>query len=132
MNLRIILYICSSLFLGSCVQAPTFKDEDHALITSNYPIVSVNGIGVENTYKLDIHTGENTLVIVYHTYQKDYQCTFTWSAKAATAYEVTDQENRYPLTLYRWIRRNSLWAVRLDPIDPLACPAVSREQNAQD
>ena len=131
MNMRNTLFICSCLLLGSCVQAPTFKGEGHALITSNYPIVSVNGVGVEDTYKLDIDTGENTLVIVYHTYLKDYHCTFTWTAKAATAYEVTDQENRYPLTLYRWIKRNSLWAVRLDPIDPLACPAVSREENVK-
>ena len=131
MSLRIILFICSSLFLGSCVQAPTFKGEGYALITSNYPIVSVNGFAVEDSYKLDIDTGENTLVIVYHTYTKDYHCTFTWTATAATAYEVTDQENRYPLTLYRWIKRNSLWAVRLDPVDPLACLAVSHEENAQ-
>ena len=121
MNLRIILFICSVLLLGSCVQAPTFKDEDHAHISSNYPIVSVNGVGVEDTYKLDISAGETTLVIVYHTYTKDYHCTFTWTAQAATAYEVTDQENRYPLTLYRWIRRNGLWAVRLDPVDPVEC-----------
>jgi hypothetical protein len=127
MNMRIILFISSSLLLGSCVQAPIFKDADHALITSNYPIISINGVGIEDTYKLDLDTGENTLVIVYHTYSKDYHCTFTWTAEAATAYEVTDQENRYPLTLYRWIRKNSLWAVRLNPIDPLACSIVSRE-----
>jgi len=126
MNLRIILFICSVLLLGSCVQAPTFKDEDHAHISSNYPIVSVNGVGVEDTYKLDISAGETTLVIVYHTYTKDYHCTFTWTAQAATAYEVTDQENRYPLTLYRWIRRNGLWAVRLDPVDPEECSIVSK------
>jgi len=127
MNLRIILFICSSLLLGSCVQAPTFKGENYALITSNYPIVSVNGVETEDTYKLDIDTGENTLVIVYHTYQKDYHCTFTWDAVAGTVYEVTDQENKFPLTLYRWVRTNSLWANRLDPADPLECSIVSNE-----
>jgi len=127
MNLRIILFICSSLLLGSCVQAPTFKGENYALITSNYPIVSVNGVETEDTYKLDIDTGENTLVIVYHTYQKDYHCTFTWDAVAGTVYEVTDQENKFPLTLYRWVRTNSLWANRLDPVDPLECSIVSNK-----
>ena len=131
MNLRITSYICSSLLLASCVQAPTFKGEDYALLISNYPIISVNGVAVEDTYKLDIDTGENTLVIVYHTYTKDYHCTFTWTATAGTAYEVTDQENRYPLTLYRWVRKNSLWALRLDPVDPSACTTVSNKDNAE-
>ena len=93
--------------------------ESYAFIKSNYPIVSVNGVEVEPVYTLDIATGENSLVIVYHTYRHDYNCTFTWTAVAGIAYEVTDQENKYPLTLYRWIRKNSLWASRLDPIDPL-------------
>jgi hypothetical protein len=132
MNMRIILFICSSLLLSSCVQSPTFKADDHAVITSNYPIVSVNDVELlEETYKLDIEAGENTLVIVYHTYQHDYHCTFSWTAVAGTAYEVTDQENKYPLTLYRWIRRNSLWAVRLNPVDPMECTIVSEDGDAQ-
>jgi hypothetical protein len=131
MNMRVILFICSSLLLGSCVQSPIYKGDDYAFISSNYPIVSVNGVDVEDTYQLDIDTGENTLVIVYRTYKKDYHCTFTWVATAGTAYEVTDQENRYPLTLYRWVRRNSLWANRLDPVDPLECTAVKQEDGVE-
>jgi hypothetical protein len=131
MNMRIILFICSGLSLGSCVQSPIYKGDDYAFISSNYPIVSVNGVDVEDTYQLDIDTGENTLVIVYRTYKKDYHCTFTWVATAGTAYEVTDQENRYPLTLYRWVRRNSLWANRLDPVDPLECTAVKQEDGVE-
>lgn len=127
--MRIKLFIFSSLLLGSCVQAPTFKGEDYAHITSNYPIVSVNGVGLENIYELDIDSGENTLVIVYHTYTKDYHCTFSWTAEAATAYEVTDQENRFPLTLYRWTRKNRLWAVRRDPVDPLQCSVTSKAED---
>lgn len=130
MNIRIILFICSSLLLGSCVQAPTFKGEDYAYIKSNYPIVSVNGVSVEDTYELDIDTGENVVVIVYHAYLKDYHCTFNWAAGAGKVYEVTDQENRYPLTLYRWVRKNSLWAMRLDPIDPVGCSTVSHDEGA--
>lgn len=130
MNLRIILFILSSLFLGSCVQAPAFKGDEYAVITSNYPIVKVNDVEIKDTYTLDIEAGENTLEIVYNTYRYDYFCIFSWTAIAGTAYEVTDQENQYPLTLYRWVRRNGLWANRLDPVDPLKCSAVSKEGDA--
>jgi hypothetical protein len=126
MSLRTILSSFSCLLLCSCVQYPVFKGDDYALITSNYPIVSVNGVDVEDTYRLDIEAGDNALVIVYNTYQHDYFCTFNWTASAATAYEVTDHEKRYPLTLYRWIRRNGLWAVRLDPVNPEECSIVSK------
>jgi hypothetical protein len=121
MNMRIILFICTGLLLGSCVQSPALKGDNYAFITSNYPIVSVNGVAAEDNYKLDINAGENTLVVVYHTYTKEYHCTFAWLAAPGTVYEVIDQENRYPLTLYRWVRTNSLWANRLDPVDPLEC-----------
>lgn len=131
MNFRIILFIFSSLFLGGCVQAPIFKGDDYAHITSNYPIVKVNGVEIEKTYDLDLEAGNNALVIVYNTYNYDYFCTFSWKAEAGTAYEVTDQENKYPLTLYRWVRTNGLWANRRDPADPLNCTSVSKEDNKQ-
>ena len=118
---RIIFFTLSCMALGSCVQPPVFKSEDYALIISNYPIVAVNGIDIEKTYRLDLAAGENSLVIVYNTYQHDYFCTFSWLAKTGTAYEVTDQENLYPLTLYHWHRKNGLWAIRLEPVDPLEC-----------
>ena len=50
-------------------------------------------------------------MIVYNTYRHDYYCSFRWTAVADAVYEVTDQENRYPLTLYRWVKTNSLWAL---------------------
>ena len=115
------LTICACLFFTACVQAPVYKGANYALIKSNYPIVSLNGVEVDPSYSLDIEAGETTLVIVYHTYQYNYSCTFSWTAVAGTAYEVTDQDNSYPLTLYRWVRTNSLWASRLDPLDPLKC-----------
>ena len=130
MNFRIILFIFSSLLLGACVQAPIFKGDDYAHITSNYPIVKVNGAEIEKIYELDLDAGDNSLVIVYNTYYYDYFCTFTWDAVAGTAYEVTDQENKYPLTLYRWVRTNSLWANRRDPLDPLGCTRVSTGDEA--
>ncbi len=84
-------------------------------------MVRLNGVEIEPSYELDIEAGEINLVIVYRSYQYDYNCTFTWTAVAGTAYEVTDQEKSYPLTLYRWVRKNSLWAIRMDPVDPLQC-----------
>jgi len=126
MNMRNILFNCSCLLLSSCVQAPAFKGDDYAVIMSNYPIVSVNDIEIEGSYRLDLDAGDYSLVIVYNTYNYDYHCTFNWNAAAGTAYEVTDQENQYPLTLYRWVRTNVLWANRLDPIDPLKCSIVSK------
>jgi hypothetical protein len=118
---RIIFFTILCIVLSSCVQPPVFKAEDYALIKSNYPIVTVNGADIEKTYKLDLEAGNNSLVVVYNTYQHDYFCTFSWLAMAGTAYEVTDHENQYPLTLYRWHRKNGLWAIRLDPVDPLEC-----------
>ena len=126
MNGRVIFIIFSLLCVSACVKAPVFKQGNYAFIRSNYPIVNVNGVKVEPAYRLDIEAGENILVIVYNTYQHDYFCTFSWTALANTAYEVVDKENRYPLTLYRWVRTNSLWASRLDPADPLECAQKPR------
>ncbi len=126
MSMRIILLACCYLILGACVRAPEFKTDNTAYIRSNYPIVSVNGEQLEPVYRLDIEAGANTVVIVYNTYRHDYYCTFSWTSAVNTAYEVTDQENRYPLTLYRWVRTNSLWASRLDPTDPVACISKAR------
>lgn len=117
----VILFILSCLVLTGCVQVPAFKSEEHALIKSNYPIVTINGDEIEKTYQLDLEAGENSLVAVYNTYQYDYYCTFNWLAKAGIAYEITDQENEDPLTLYRWHKKNGLWAIRLEPVDPVEC-----------
>ena len=118
---RTTFFTILCMVLGSCVQPPVFKTEEYALIKSNYPIVAINDNEIEKTYKLDLEAGKNSLVVVYNTYQYDYFCTFSWLAVSGTAYEITDQENQYPLTLYRWHRKNSLWAIRLDPVDPLEC-----------
>ena len=110
-----------ALLLTGCVQSPVFNSNDHSFIKSSYPVISVNGNSIEPSYKVDLTPGENSVIITYLTYRYDYACTFKWNVDANTVYEVVDQENRYPLTLYRWIRRNSLWAARLDPVDPLEC-----------
>lgn len=121
MNRLLLVIIGCCLFFSACVQAPVIKEGDNALIKSNYPVVSANGVEIKPSYRLDISVGENTLVIIYNTYRYDYHCVFTWTAEAGSAYEVTDQYNKYPLTLYRWVKTNSFWASRLDPIDPLEC-----------
>ena len=121
MNIRVLEIICIAIVLSSCVQPAVFKNDGYALIKSNYPIISHNDEEIEPAYTLDIASGSNTITIEYHTYRHDYHCTFTWNAESKTAYEVTDQYNRYPLTLYRWDRTNSLWATRMDPVDPTQC-----------
>jgi len=122
-----------SLCLSGCVQTPPVKQGDYALLISNYPITQVNGetIGSESDehYKKDINAGENTAVIVYNTYTYDYFCSFTWKAEPRLIYEVTDQENAEPLTLYRWKRKNRLWAQRLNPVEPTHC---ERKRVSQD
>ena len=126
MNIRALLLLLS-LILSACVQPPAFKGDNDAFIRSNYPIINVNGEEIEPSYKTYLEPGENTLVITYLTYRHDYHCTFKWEVEANTVYEVTDQGNRYPLTLYRWIRSNSFWAARLDPIDPVKCIKKNRK-----
>lgn len=127
MKNRALFFTTLCLLLSSCVQPPVFKTEEHAVIISNYPIVAINGVEIEKAYQLDLKAGKNSLLIVYNTYEYDYFCTFNWLAKAGTAYEVTDQENQYPLTLYRWHKKNTLWAIRFDPVDPVECSKKLKE-----
>lgn len=115
------------LSLAGCVKTPVFKDDQHALLVSNYPVVSYNNKETENIYMLDILEGETTVVIVYNTYTRDYRCTFSWRASAGIKYEVTDQSNRFPLTLYHWVRDNGVWAIRTDPVDPVKCTSDDKD-----
>jgi len=123
--MRTCVIAFAALLLNACVQAPVFKSEEHALLKSSYPVVKLNGVTIQPSYKLDISAGDTTAVVVFRSYRYDYHCIFTWNAKPGTAYEVTDQEDKYPLTLYRWVRSNALWAARLDPVDPVDCAQKS-------
>lgn len=127
MKQHVITISCLALLLTGCVQAPVFTNDDHAFVKSSYPIINVNGNAIEPSYQVDLTPGENSVIITYLTYRYDYDCTFKWNVDANTVYEVVDQENRHPLTLYRWIRRNSLWAARLDPVDPVECIKTPRK-----
>ena len=113
------------LALAGCVQLPQI-DDDQVLLTSNYPIIEVNGRATADQsttglYRVQLPAGENDVVIVYQTYNYDYHCRFAWDAQAANRYEVTDYGYRYPLTLFRWEYVNSLWAKRSMPTDPVSC-----------
>ena len=121
MKTRFLLAACCFLITTACVRQPEFRGPDYAFLRSNYPIVELNGERIEPAYRLDIPAGKMNAVIVYKTYRHDYICTFSWIAESNTVYEVTSQWNSDPLTLYRWVRTNSLWASRLDPAVPLDC-----------
>jgi hypothetical protein len=116
-----VLLICLVIFIAACVKAPVFESHNQALLRSNYPIVRLNGNDIEPSYSLTFAAGNTTAVVVYRSYRYEYACHFTWDAAPGTVYEVTDQEDKYPLTLYRWVRTNRLWASRLSPLDPEQC-----------
>jgi len=97
---QIVIFTALCLTLVSCVRPPVFKADGYALIKSSSPIVAINGVDIEKSCQLDLEAGENSLRVIYNTYQQDYLCTFSWTAVADTAYEITDQENQYPLTLF--------------------------------
>jgi len=121
MRARLCILLLFSLLVSACVQVPVYKKDGYALVKSSHAMVNLNGVDMGPTYRIDIKEGQNTLVVIYPSYRYKYRCTFVWRAAAETAYEITDQEKQYPLTLYRWVRRNALWAVRLDPVDPERC-----------
>ena len=131
-SLTAIALLACGMFISGCVQTPPVKQGDYALLISNYPIIQINGEAIkgetDDRYKQDIKAGENTAVIVYNTYSYDYFCSFTWTAEPRLIYEVTDQENSEPLTLYQWKRKNRFWSMRLDPIDPSHCERKPRSQ----
>ena len=127
MKQQIITVSALTLSLTGCVQSPVFTSDNHAFVKSSYPVITVNSNAIEPSYQVDLTPGENTLVVTYLTYKYNYDCTFKWNVEVNTVYEVVDQENKYPLTLYRWIRRNSLWAARLDPVDPVECIKKPRQ-----
>lgn len=126
MKTRFVVLI-TLLCVNACVKAPVYKGENYALIRSSHAIISINGTKVESKHSLDLLAGENTLVVLYPTYRHRYNCQFEWTSKPGTTYEITDQENKYPLTLYRWKRQNGLWASRLDPVDPVKCSLENEE-----
>ena len=121
MKIPLITIVFTSFLVSACVKTTVYKGENYTFIKSSHAIININGKQVDPTYALDINAGHIFLVVLYSTYRHAYYCHFDWVSKPHTTYEITDQENKYPLTLYRWERENDLWASRLDPVDPLKC-----------
>jgi len=130
--MRFFLPCLAVVLVSACVKAPVYKGENYARVESSHAIVSINGEKVPPTYSLDLPAGDNSLVALYPTYHHQYYCHFVWNAKPHTAYEITDQENKYPLTLYRWKRANDFWAERLDPVDPVECIHEENQSRTED
>lgn len=128
---RCLLPIVAGLLLAACVEVPVIT-QHHALLTSNYPVVEVNGEPIADSYRTELPAGEVTVVAVYRAYRRDYHCRFSWDAVADTRYEITDYDHRFPLTLYRWQKKNRLWARRLEPAEPLDCEAVAAPDAADE
>lgn len=121
MKARFFFLCLVVIFVSACVKAPAYKGPDHAFLNSSHAIININGKEVEPKYTLDLIAGKNTLVVLYATYKQRYHCEFVWTSTPGTAYEITDHEKLYPLTLYRWKKKNDLWSSRLDPVDPVKC-----------
>ena len=113
------IFICANL--GGCIASGPAAPEGRALLITGYPIVLVDGNAVESSYALELAPGNHSITVVYQTYSWNYHCQFEWEADADQRYEVVDSDNVHPLTLYRWVRINSLWAARYDPVNPVSC-----------
>lgn len=123
MKQRKLVFISTLLcMLVGCVQHPEFDDSgEYASVVSSHPVVMLDGVALSKLYQLQLEAGEHEMLILYNTIKYEYNCYFKWYAEPNTQYEVVDHENAHPLTLYRWVRRGPLWAVRLDPVTPVRC-----------
>lgn len=119
--MKVPLLLLSLILLQGCISAGSAAPKRGVLLKSSYPIISLDEKDIEPSYELELEAGHHTLMVVYSTYRKNYHCLFTWQAQADTRYEIVDSSNTYPLTLFRWARRNGLWAIRYDPLDPERC-----------
>lgn len=113
--------------LAGCVEHPPHREEGtHALLFSWTPILSVNGQPPEDAYRSLLLPGDYRLEVLYRSYRQDYQCRFELRAEAGRTYEVVDHSNDQPLVLYRYVRANSAWVERRDPVMP-RCEPIPRE-----
>lgn len=118
MNRMAVMLWC--FVLSGCI-SPEPDYSGKALLRSAHPLVKLDQEILPGLYELYVAPGEYTVQAVYETASHDYVCTFKWRAEAQTRYEIAAHEKQYPLSLYRWKRRNSLWAVRLDAVSPISC-----------
>ena len=115
------LWVLGVSVLAGCIAPGPAAPEGKVLLKANYPIVKIDNVAIESVYETVLSPGEHTVTVVYHTYRWDYHCRFRWQAEPDQRYEINNSENIHPLTLYRWVRANGLWAIRYDPLDPELC-----------
>ncbi|BCD96850.1 hypothetical protein [Marinagarivorans cellulosilyticus] len=119
--------ICKLILIGlflavasSCVTAPVLEG-DLASLRTNHPVISVDGNAIAEQTDLRLQPGVHTIQAVYRTHLYEYICYFQWVVEANRHYEIVDHKEADPLTLYRWQRKNALWATRLEPVHPDQC-----------
>ncbi len=117
----LLLHSLPLILLGGCVASGPASPEGKALLVADYPIAMVDGNSVSSACEIELDPGEHSVTVIYLTYRWHYHCTFKWDVEADQRYEVVDSDNLYPLTLYRWVRVNSLWAARYNSVNPEVC-----------
>ena len=119
---RTLLTLALLLPLATGCLAPTSRgDNPQAQLQSWSPILELDGLAPPDSYQLELEPGEHELLVVYHTYRRDYHCRFRFEARPGMRYEIIDRSNPQPLVLYRWSRQNGLWAKRSEAVNPVAC-----------
>ena len=117
--LGVVLAIVMQL---SCVQQLQPKlHSDAVVVDGQYPITQLDGQPLYATFRVEVKPGPHEMWVSYITVKHHYSCQFTWQAAEGAQYEIVAETASHPLTLYRWKRRNALWAVRLAPIAPDIC-----------
>lgn len=116
--------------MSGCVQQAPYKHRENEdakpLVFSHMKLLTLNGKTTDNQHELSLSKGENTLVARRQTYQMNYDCIFVFNAKPGFHYEITDQSNPEPMTLYRLNKKNIFWHIRTQPVIPVNCTATAR------
>jgi len=94
-----------------------------AKLTTSGELIAINGETAEATDQVSLPPGRHDVVVRYRTYRFDYRCHFSFEATGGQVYEIVDQSNPQPMTLYRLRRQNPLWSERLDRVAPTDCYA---------
>lgn len=126
----IFLMVFLNLAITGCVGfgAKVGGSDKGIRITSSHPIIAIDGEPLESVFEYWVSAGPHVITAVYPTLSYQYICVFTLEAQASARYEIVHQEKMEPLVLYRWWRRNILFAERLDPVIPECYKAETGDQ----
>lgn len=107
--------------LQGCVGAGPVKQPggESVVVNSSYYLTHLNREVIEPVFDLWLNPGAHQITVIYPTLRYDYHCVFNWLAEPLQRYEVIHQEKKQPLVMYRWVRKNALWAEREDPVYPV-------------